>query len=113
MLHGLALVLRWSGRFDEELAAPAECTSITANPPGLAHLEILVLPARSVALAKSGRLDVACSSSHRRAGGATGQEACAQPATETTTCLHIYALAAGPRTHASAAMSYVPGTLLV
>jgi DNA-binding SARP family transcriptional activator len=55
-LHGLALALQCSGRFDEELAALAECASITANQPGLAYLEAYVLATRSTALAKSGRL---------------------------------------------------------
>ncbi len=46
-----------TGRYDEQLAILAECASITANQPGLAHLEPYVLAARATALAESGRLE--------------------------------------------------------
>ena len=65
MLHGLALALQGSGRFDEELAALAECTSITASQPSLAWLETYVLGARSAALARSGRLEESINEAQR------------------------------------------------
>lgn len=65
MLHGLALALHASGRFDEELAALAECASITASQPGLAWLETYMLGARSAALAGSGRLEESTNEARR------------------------------------------------
>ena len=65
MLHGLASVLWWSGKFDEELPVLAECASIIANQPGLAHLEPYVAAARAAALAGSGRLEESASEGKR------------------------------------------------
>jgi DNA-binding SARP family transcriptional activator/tetratricopeptide (TPR) repeat protein len=55
-LHSLGLGLLWSGRFDDALAAFAECATITATAPGLAYLEPHVLSGRSRALAGADRL---------------------------------------------------------
>jgi tetratricopeptide (TPR) repeat protein len=64
-LHGLALVLRWAGRFDEALAALADGGSIIAKHPGLAYLESCILSARSESLAGIGRLEEAASEAAR------------------------------------------------
>jgi tetratricopeptide (TPR) repeat protein len=56
-LHSLGLGLLWSGRFDDALAAFAECATITATVPGLAYLEPHVLSGRSRALAGADRLE--------------------------------------------------------
>ncbi|HEX3335745.1 MAG TPA: transcriptional regulator [Jatrophihabitans sp.] len=56
-LHSLGVGLLWGGRFDDALAAFAECTTITATVPGLAYLEPHVLSGQSRALAGADRLE--------------------------------------------------------
>jgi tetratricopeptide (TPR) repeat protein len=56
-LHALGLGLQLGGRFDDALAAFAECAAITAAVPGLVYLEPQVLAARSMALAGADRLE--------------------------------------------------------
>lgn len=56
-LHALGLGLFWDGRFDDALAAFADCATITATVPGLAYLEPHVLSGRSRALAGADRLE--------------------------------------------------------
>jgi DNA-binding SARP family transcriptional activator/tetratricopeptide (TPR) repeat protein len=56
-LHALGLGLQFGGRFDDALAAFAECAALTATVPGLAYLESHVLAARSMALAGAERLE--------------------------------------------------------
>ncbi len=65
MLHGLALTLQWSGRFDEELSALAECASIIESQPRLAWLETNVAGTRSAALASAGRLEESVNEAQR------------------------------------------------
>jgi DNA-binding SARP family transcriptional activator len=56
-LHSLGLGLLWSGRFNDALAAFAECATITATVSGLAYLQPHVLSGRSRALAGADRLE--------------------------------------------------------
>jgi DNA-binding SARP family transcriptional activator len=56
-LHSLGLGLLWGGKFDDALAAFAECATITASVPDLAYLEPHLLSGRSRALVGTGRLE--------------------------------------------------------
>jgi len=78
-LHSLGVGLLWGGRFDDALAAFAECTAITVTVPGLSYLEPHVLSGRSRALAGAGRLDESVDEAARalellRRGGETDGE---------------------------------------
>jgi tetratricopeptide (TPR) repeat protein len=78
-LHSLGVGLLWGGRFDEALAAFAECTAITTTVPGLAYLVPHVLSGRSRALAGAGRLAESADEAARalellRRGGETDGE---------------------------------------